>query len=164
MEITYKNSYKDLFVFNFLHNIKNPLSIFFMSIIFTGLSWPIISMLVEDGFTTKDLFVLLIIESFIILALLLFWLIIILLTVSAKKNKNVMATRTIKFEDAGISMSHEYGNSNFTWEMIQKFNQSRKYFFIYTSQHAAYVIPKRIFDTKENSENFRTYLNEKLKR
>ena len=163
MELKFKNTYSDIFSFSFYHLIRSPLNIIInliLFLVFTYTAFDIVSAI--DNKIIVKIIVFIFFEIIILLFIYLYLFIISILSMISRKNKPFLAERKMVFNDSQISAESEYGKSEYKWNIIQKLKQNRKYIFIYVSQHSAYIIPKNIFESKNEVLSFLEYIKERI--
>ena len=69
-------------------------------------------------------------------------------------NGNTLGRRNYDFSPDGIDVSHEHFSSQYQWSSIVDFVESDNYFFLFIDSTAAFIIPKRAFETAEELASF----------
>lgn len=63
------------------------------------------------------------------------------------------------FSENGIKSETIHGTLDLKWNIIHKIKQNKYYFYLYTQPEGAIIIPKRIFNNKNEINNFFSFLN-----
>ena len=68
----------------------------------------------------------------------------------------MFSPRRVTISPTGIEDADEFSQATYRWQVVERFEKSDDYFFIYTNPLAAIVVPKRAFaDTPEFEEFIR---------
>ncbi|NQZ60508.1 MAG: YcxB family protein [Lentisphaeraceae bacterium] len=70
---------------------------------------------------------------------------------------HILEPINIQFSEKTIKVISSNGSSDFNWELINKTQESSKYFFLYLNELNALVVPKRNF-TSDQLMKFKTML------
>ena len=145
MNIVYENKFKDQLHFIVYHSTRQP-SLLIMFAIFVIASSIMSDQMIPWVITgIKRVLSLVIVEGiFLVISLILVFGIQILGNVS-KMNKGFLTTHNITISDNGFVEETAFNRTETKWEGIMKIAKSRRYIFVYLSQHGAHVIPRRAF-------------------
>lgn len=88
----------------------------------------------------------------------------IVLSMISRRNKAYYAERTLTIADTGIASESQYDKSEVKWTIVQKLARNRRYIFAYTSQHAAYIIPRRAFSDEAQFDAFHAFCEQRIGR
>ena len=69
-------------------------------------------------------------------------------------NENILNRRKIILSDEGILEKSLIGESNVSWNQVDKVEESNEYIYIYISSISAHIIPKRIFKDENEKQMF----------
>lgn len=70
---------------------------------------------------------------------------------------------TIELTEEGISINSDNYRELKKWQDYTKFIEDKMMFLIYHSKEGYKVIPKRVFDTEEKLNQFRSFLTQKIR-
>lgn len=73
---------------------------------------------------------------------------------SEGSNENILNRRKIILSDEGILEKSLIGESNVSWNQVDKVEESNEYIYIYISSISAHIIPKRIFKDENEKQMF----------
>jgi len=73
-------------------------------------------------------------------------------------NEGMFTECTITFSEIGLLVKNDLGELNRKWKGVVKKSETKDYFFLFISSVQAVVIPKRVFKTKEEIEEFKKLL------
>ncbi|MGZ7090791.1 MAG: YcxB family protein [Candidatus Angelobacter sp.] len=71
--------------------------------------------------------------------------------------------RTVSISDAGFISDHPLGHSETTWNMYEKFRETRYLFLLYQSADLISILPKRVFASPADLDQFRALLTSKVR-
>jgi len=77
-------------------------------------------------------------------------------------NSSMLGLYTLEFDDEGISQTSKLGSNRITWDGVKGYTESETQILIYVSENAACVVPKRLFASEDEKQEFLNYLNERL--
>jgi hypothetical protein len=75
-----------------------------------------------------------------------------------RRNSRMFGRRTVTISDAGFVSDHPLGHSETTWNTFDKFRETKDLFLLYQSADLISILPKRVFATAADLEQFRTPL------
>ena len=156
MKISYRNTFLDIIRFSIFQSLRSPIvlgAFGFLLLVMTQITWEGVAESSVDSLFIKILFFT-IAEALWVFLMALFALLIILLSNISKMNKTVLADKVITLGSDGITSESQYGHSELKWNAMQKAVRTRSYIFIYLMQHGAIVIPRRAFNSNDESEQF----------
>lgn len=67
-----------------------------------------------------------------------------------------------QFSHAGISIETTVSKSQFAWAAIQRINESRSSFLLFTSPNIAFVVPKRCFESLQDVADLRGLVRSRI--
>ena len=82
--------------------------------------------------------------------------------VNEGKNKDMLGKHCLTFNDEGIIETSKNGESKISWSGIEEIKETDKHFFIYISSIMAYIVPKRVFKTDGEKDEFLNFIKNKL--
>jgi YcxB-like protein len=71
-----------------------------------------------------------------------------------KPGRGQLGRHKISLTETQIVESTDVGESRTSWAGVDRVEQNGDYIFIYTTPHAAYVIPRRAFDSPGQADSF----------
>lgn len=74
----------------------------------------------------------------------------VVLSVISRKNRTFLTEHTITLDEVSFTEESPFNRTEQKWISVQKLGRTRKHLFIYISQHAAHVVPRRAF--RDNAE------------
>jgi heme/copper-type cytochrome/quinol oxidase subunit 3 len=77
-----------------------------------------------------------------------------------KNNSQVFGKRTMTFDEAFFMVQTDNIESKLTWNAIKKIHETPGYFFLYTSNFMAHVIPKKKIDIE--SQDLQNFLKKQI--
>ena len=80
------------------------------------------------------------------------------------KNEDMIGPRSIAFEEDKLIAITKYSRLELLWPGFEKLGETKNYFFLFLSVNQAIVLPKRIFNSEEEIEYLRSFINRKLVR
>jgi hypothetical protein len=158
MDIRYENTFKDMIKFNLFHLPRmrvQQVSWLITIVAIAALLWTIIDS-VEILFIAKIIF-LVIAESIILAFLAAITFLTIIFAYIPGKNKGILTEHHLKILDTGLVEETSMNTTSHSWAGIVDICQNRDYIFIYVTQHAAHVIPKKAFKSRDEATNFFQY-------
>jgi hypothetical protein len=78
------------------------------------------------------------------------------------KNSSYLGERTLEFEENILKGTDKYSKSELKYEGIISLSESKYYFYLYLEMNMAIVIPKRVFKSKTEENEFSTFLKTKI--
>ncbi len=72
------------------------------------------------------------------------------------RNLGIWGKHTIVLQEKELVESSDAGHTSTRWSAVERIEQNDNHIFIYTSAHAAHVIPKRSFSDAKQAEEFYT--------
>ena len=158
MEIVYKNTFKDIFIFMFYYLSKSPISLIIS---------PIIALLFFpwSSFTQINIGMIIVLILWILLfyTLYLFFSLLLMLVSSVfKKDKSFLTNHKITLNDDNLIEETKYGTSIYKWEAIHRMKENKNYLFIYVSPSSAHIIPKKTFSSSDNYKLFFNFIKNKI--
>jgi hypothetical protein len=159
--VRYSNTFRDIMAFCFYHYPRSPVVLGF-----NGVSFALISVLIfsalpkEESFLTK-LIAFGVMEVFVLLLLAAVAALSVVLSMVSRKNKTTLTEHTIALGEASVTEETVYNKTEQKWAIVQKLVRTRKYVFIYISQHASHVVPRRAFRNDEEWDAFYEFCRER---
>jgi hypothetical protein len=80
-----------------------------------------------------------------------------------RRNSRMFGPRTITISDAGFISDHPLGRAETTWNMYEKFRETNNLFLLYQSADLIGILPKRVFATPVDLQQFRSLLTAKIR-
>ncbi len=81
-----------------------------------------------------------------------------------RRNRRMFGVRTVNISDSGIVSDHQLGHSETTWQMYEKFLETKKLFLLYQSPDLIGILSKRAFPNTVDEEQFRSLVASKIRR
>jgi hypothetical protein len=81
-----------------------------------------------------------------------------------RRNARMFGPRTVNISDVGIIVDHQLGHTESAWSMYEKFKETPRLFLLHQTPDIIGILPKRVFEDKNQLEHFRTLLNSKVRR
>lgn len=76
----------------------------------------------------------------------------------------ILGNESLEFTESGVSMDKDGFKSFVNWRKVISLEESTNCFYIFVDTVAAYIIPKRSFDTDLTKEDFCAYINERIQK
>ena len=83
--------------------------------------------------------------------------------VNEGENKDMLGNHSLTLDDDGIKDASENMESKISWNGVEKYIETNNHFFIYISSVAAYIVPKRVFVSQEQKNEFSIIINENIR-
>jgi hypothetical protein len=80
-----------------------------------------------------------------------------------RRNSRMFGLRTITISDTGFISDNPLGRTETTWNMYEKFRETKTLFLLYQSVDLIGILPKRAFATAAELEHFRALLTSKVR-
>jgi hypothetical protein len=80
-----------------------------------------------------------------------------------RRNPRLFGARTTTITDAGVVSDHPLGHVETTWNMYAKFRETKNLFLLYQSADLIGILPKRVFASPDELQEFRLLLTAKLR-
>ncbi len=158
MDIRYENTFKDMIKFNLFHLARMRVQQVSWLIVIVGIAvifWTIIDS-VEILFIAKVV-LLVLVESIILALLAAITFLTIIFAYAPGKNKGMLTEHHLKLLSTGLVEETSINTTSHSWAGIVDISQNRDYIFIYVTQHAAHVIPKKAFKSRDEATDFFQY-------
>lgn len=94
--------------------------------------------------------------------LILFLAVLMLLMSRSKGNNRLLTEQTLIVDEKGLIIESELSKSEIKWSAVQRLRRSGPYLFLYFSQQAATVIPRRAFDSEQSWDQFYKYCRSRV--
>lgn len=82
--------------------------------------------------------------------------------VGKDENSSILGERELEINDKEIVYVNDAGRSYCKWDSITRNAVTKEYFYLYTSSIQGYIIPKRLFSSQKEIDEFDKYLTEKI--
>ncbi|MCB9056391.1 MAG: YcxB family protein [Chitinophagales bacterium] len=82
--------------------------------------------------------------------------------IETEDNQNLLYERDFELTDEQISITIQGSTSYLKWESVTKYAVSENHFYLYTNSESAYLIPKRLFSTQSEINQFDKFVLEKV--
>jgi hypothetical protein len=166
MKVSFRIKYSDLIAFNFHYFFRSPIFLgllVFILVIGIKPNWQAVNNVAAERSLTYRLIFFVILELLpVVFAYLLVALALLLGNIS-KMNKTVLTDNTITLSENVIITESAYARSEIQWTAAQKLVRTRSHIFIYITQHSAFIIPKRAFDSDDACDQFWNACQARLK-
>jgi hypothetical protein len=80
-----------------------------------------------------------------------------------RRNSRMFGPRTTTITDAGFVSDSPMGHAETTWNMYEKFRETKSLFLLYQSADLIGILPKRVFATPADLEQFKSLLTSKIR-
>lgn len=80
-----------------------------------------------------------------------------------RRNSRMFGQRATTITDAGFISDSPMGHAETTWSMYEKFRETKNLFLLYQSADLIGILPKRVFATPADLQQFRSLLTAKLR-
>lgn len=77
-------------------------------------------------------------------------------------NSSIFLETNLIISDSGISVKDVLTETKFQWNAFIKKQESKKYYYLFTSSIQAIIIPKRVFKNADESDHFNKLLSQHL--
>jgi len=152
--ISYKNTFGDILRFWLYHQTRSPVTIGLLTVIVFMTSYFTITSIPRDEDLIVQLITFVVAEGFVLG--LFFGLIgaVTVLSMISGKNKTLLTEHTITLQEDSFTVETTYSKTVSKWPSAQKLGRNKSYIFIYVSQHAAHVVPRRAFHDEDQWNAF----------
>ena len=162
MTIRYENTFRDMMAFCFYHYPRTPMVIGVYGVGFALVSLALIQALPGNASLVVKITTFLIMDLIAFLVIAGFCAVLVVLSMVSRRNKTLLTDHTITLEDGSFVEETAYNNTDHKWTGVQKLARTRRHIFIYVSQHAAHVIPRRAFRDDTEWDSFYEYCRQKI--
>lgn len=80
-----------------------------------------------------------------------------------RRNSRMFGQRTVTVTETGFVSDHPLGHSEAAWNRFEKFRETARLFLLYQSADLISILPKRVFTTPAELEQFRSLLTSKVR-
>ncbi len=158
MQISFLNSYWDIVRFSLYHNYHfwlNRVMVIGVAAFAAYQLWSM-NLVQEYGPLAGGLtFMIMLIGPLTVMLVLI--VLAILLSVSFQKNASYRRQCTLTLGEEGVRAETPVGNSFVAWAGIPRVVQTGSFTAIYCGEHAAHVVPARVFDSASRAREFYDY-------
>jgi YcxB-like protein len=162
MTISFRNTFRDHLAFAAYHMLRSPLFLVAAAVILALLTF---SMVVPAVSGTEPaagrVFGFVFMELLLVIAIAAFFALTTILGMVLRKDKTLMAERTVTLGEDGFMVESIYAKSEYKWPMIRKLARTNGHVFLYFSQLSALVIPRRAFEGVAQRDAFYDYCRRK---
>ena len=162
--VTYKNTFPDILAYMRHHYFRMPMMYVVLAFFVYSTSISTWSAIPATGSAGERIFTFVIIETVILAVLILATFLFSALSMLSRRNKTIFTEHTISLLPEALVEETQYSRSEFKWSSVQKIAKSRRYIFVYMSQHQAHVIPRRAFQSDADWNSFYGELTEYVER
>ncbi|HMK26596.1 MAG TPA: YcxB family protein [Chitinophagaceae bacterium] len=78
------------------------------------------------------------------------------------ENSNILTERNLEINDKEIVFTDDTERSFRKWDSITRNAVTKEYFYLYTNSVQGYIIPKRLFSSQREIDEFDKFLTEKI--
>lgn len=82
--------------------------------------------------------------------------------INKEENKHILNETDLEITDDGIISSDKESQVQLKWGSITKYVVTKEYFYLYTNSVQAQVIPKKLFSSQQEINEFDKFLTEKI--
>lgn len=166
MEVEYELTRDDLYDFQWRANYTSPSALrkrlkVYLSVFFALLVFSVLPAISGDGFNISNVNFILLAVTFPIMAFFIWWYLrrtlrraIVELLNEEKPDQGQLGSHKISLTETELVETTHVGQSLTKWAGVDRVEQNDDYIFIYTTPHAAFIVPKRSFDSKHQAESF----------
>lgn len=167
MEIEYELTRDDIYAFHWRANYTSPsarrtrLKVFVYVFLALLVFMVVPAILSGDGFNISLVSLMLLVVPFLI-TVFFGWIFlkrqmrreILKLVQEEKPDRGQLGSHKISLTETELVETTHVGQSLTKWAGVDRVEQNDDYIFIYTTPHAAFIVPKRSFDSKHQAESF----------
>ena len=162
MTIRYKNMFRDLMGFCFYHYPRSPIVIGTYGLGFVLLSSGILQALPTDITPVAKVVTFLAMEFLAFLFIAGSFVVIVVLSMVSRRNKTLLTEHTITLGEGSFVEETAYNKTDHKWAGVQKLARTRRHIFIYVSQYAAHVVPRRAFQNDTEWDSFYEFCKQRI--
>ena len=158
MEISYINTYNHSLQFNLYHLVHNrtqQLALFFAMGLCAFIYW--FQLEIPDNGLLINWLTFIGYEIGTIMFYTAISILFLLFTISRLSNIAFFTNHQITLTDDKLVEQTPFNKSEVSWSGIHNVVQNRSFIFIYTSEHASHVIPKKAFRSPDKAKEFFDY-------
>lgn len=148
MRIEYDNKFKDILLFNAVHQFMSPV----LQVLYLLL--PIFIVFAELNAENSNLSAAVSTGILWYLGLWIFQLFFNVIYLYSRKNKSVLTTHIIEIQDEALYEETKYNRSYFYWNGIVKIVRRPGFIAVYVTPHMAHIIPNRAFTSISQASTF----------
>lgn len=148
MRIEYENNFKDILLFNAIHQFLSPV----LQVVFLLL--PIFIVFAELNAEKSNLGAAVLSGIFWYFGLWIFQFIFNSIYLYSRKNKSVLTNHIIEIQDEALYEETKYNRSYFFWNGIVKIVRRPGFIAVYVTPHMAHIIPNRAFTSSQQVSCF----------
>lgn len=163
MEITYKNKFLDVLLFQTRQVYTKGLNLLIIFGAAGYLSWSEYNWCVQHGRTLSFAYILLyfvIASATFFMAYILITFLFVLVYMTKTKDRGVLTTHRITISPAALIEETPYNRTDAFWHGIYEVVKTSRYIYVYISPMQAHIIPRRAFENTEHFAGFHECLVE----
>ena len=154
MTIRYQNTFRDMMAFCFYHYPRSPLVVGAFGVCFLLISLTIYQALPKEANPLVKSIAFLTMEALCFGFFAALFVGTTVLSMVSRRNKTFLTEHTIVLGQEGFTSETPYSRSESKWLVVQKLARTSNHIFIYVSQHAAHVVPRRAFQSASDWDSF----------
>lgn len=150
MKIVFKNTFKDLIYFNYYIQKRFPMILIHIFLFGLGVLFNINYLL---KLRILDFFIAFVIYLFFVyFIMIVFALVLETINHLTGKTKTFLCEHEMTFKEDYIIEKTKFNENKFTWEVLIKIIENKKYFLLFISNVTAHMIPKKELNENEIKE------------
>jgi uncharacterized membrane protein YuzA (DUF378 family) len=162
MTIIYRNTFRDHLAFAAYHMLHSAMFLVATTVILTLLTFmSVVPAISGTESAAVRIIAFVFMEVLLLIGIAGVFTITTMLTLISRKNKTLLAERTVTLGEDGFVVESVYGRSEYKWPVVQKLARTRGHVFLYFSKASALVIPRRAFEGVAQRDAFYAYCKRK---
>jgi hypothetical protein len=143
MTIRYVNTFRDMVAFARYHYVRNWVMQLTLALFVVFTLWTSVRRLDPGDSLVVKILTVVIVEMLLVAGVLALVALATVLSMVSSRNKTILTEHTITLAPDGLTEQTAFKTTVHNWSAVQKVARTDKYLFVYVSQHAAHVIPRR---------------------
>ena len=165
MKIAYRNTARDQLAFAAYHFPRSPMLLFMIIGFLLLINYlSVIPGIPKDKSVAFQISYLIFCEAVLVFVVVAFCTVIVLAGIISKRNKPLVAERTVTFGEDSFTSESAFARSEYRWPMVQKLGRTRSHVFLYFNKNAAMIVPRRAFEDASQWDGFYDYCQSKTRR
>ena len=163
MEISYRNSFGDFLQFGFYQTFRSKIiliSLAFVLFAVGRLAFDVARTIDFSIFGKILTFSIVLAGGFIAFLLFLAAILLISALASSIARKGKSGECKIQVTENGLIVESSVARSDIKWSGINSIKQTNKFILIYLTKRMAFVVPKRVFASETDANNFFSYIKD----
>jgi len=165
LQITYKNTVKDLFCFYMKSFFTSPMILGFIGVSgLLGIYYSYVTLEAQQINVYLKILMVFLPMVFMTLFIFVVELIIFFFFLRSIKGKRLLLTQSITLTEANFRQEMPGIKGEYDWNILYKVKKTKTHLLLYLTKRAAMLIPLRVFDDKKHSDDFYDFCKRKIEK